>query len=94
MPSSINFVSSATKAFDIHVAMTSLSFGDANWKLFASGTMLQHCTDCDPGYTATGPAKTGQYIKFTIKSYYGIRGGLSYFRPNSDDPNVCVPPLT
>jgi hypothetical protein len=94
MPSSIIFGFRATKAFEIHVSMTQLSYGNANWKLFASGTMPQHCTDCDLGYTATGPVLTGQYIKFTVKSYYGVCGGLSYFRPNSDDPNVCVPPLT
>jgi hypothetical protein len=72
--------------------MTQLSFADANWKLFASGTMLPPCTPvpCNPGYVATGPALSGQYIKFTVKSYHGSYGGLSYFRPNSDEPIVCL----
>jgi hypothetical protein len=91
------FFSGGTNTFDIHISMTQLSWSDANWKLFASGTMLNACTDCDPGYMATGPVDrvlTAQYIKFTIKSHYGIYGGLSFFKPNSDVCDWYVSPTT
>jgi hypothetical protein len=55
---------------------------DPNWILYANGTMAE-CFGCVTPYSVTGPKIAARYVLFVIKSYFGIAGGLNYFRPNA-----------